>query len=113
MAVLKKVKASTLMETLVASVLIVVIFMVASLILNNLFSNSIKFNTQKIENELNAIEYAVITKQLKLPYRDDYENWQISSSESKANGMNIVLLEAKNKNNGKFIKKTIVIEGEK
>ena len=37
MALLKKIKAATLMETLVATVLIFVVFIMASAILNNLF----------------------------------------------------------------------------
>ena len=40
MVVLKKIKASTLMETLVATVLIIVVFMAASMILNNMFLNA-------------------------------------------------------------------------
>ena len=60
MVVLKskyKIKGSTLMETLVATVVIVIIFMMASLILNNLFSNTIKNNTQSIDSYLNELQY--------------------------------------------------------
>ena len=46
MAVLKKIKASTLMETLIATVLVVVTFLLASMILNNLVSNAIQSDTQ-------------------------------------------------------------------
>ena len=44
MDVLKRIKGSTLMETLVATVLIVVVFMMASLTLNALFSTTITTN---------------------------------------------------------------------
>ena len=78
MVVLKKIKASTLMETLIATVLIMVIFVVASLILNNLFSSNIKNNTRAITAKLNEIEYLYINDKMVLPYYDDYENWIIS-----------------------------------
>ncbi len=42
MGQLKKIKGSTLLESLIASVLIVIIFMVSSLILNNIINSKIK-----------------------------------------------------------------------
>lgn len=110
MVILKKIKASTLMETLVATVLIIIIFMTSSLVLNNLFSNSVKFNTQKIENELNELEYAIQNKQIKLPYTTDYQNWGISVIEMQTQTLQTVIIEAKHKETEKLIKRTIAIE---
>ncbi|AUP79699.1 hypothetical protein [Flavivirga eckloniae] len=78
MVVLKKIKASTLMETLVATVLIVIVFMISSMILNNIFSNSIKSNTREIDAYLNELEYLYKNEKLKLPYYDDLGDWKIS-----------------------------------
>lgn len=83
MVILKKIKGSTLMETLVATVLIVIIFILSSMILNNLFSNSIKNNTSKIRSHLNELQYLQIHDQIQLPYKDTYNNWDISISEQK------------------------------
>ncbi|WP_418639277.1 hypothetical protein [Winogradskyella sp.] len=105
MAVLKKIKASTLMETLIATVLIMVIFTVVSLILNNLFSNSIKKNTRAITAKLNEIEYLYINDKIVLPYYDDYESWMISiegASDSK-----MIAIKALNINNDIHINKAI------
>jgi hypothetical protein len=77
MAVLRKIKGSTLMETLIATVLIMVIFIVSSLILNNLFSNSIKNNTRGITAKLNEIEYLYRNGKITLPFYDDYNAWEI------------------------------------
>ena len=110
MALLKKIKASTLMETLVATVLIVIIFMVSSLVLNNLFLNSVKFNTQKIENELSELEYAVQRDQIKLPYTTNYNNWKVSAIKMQVNTLTTVQIEAKHKESQKLIKRTIAIE---
>ncbi len=78
MVVLKKIKASTLMETLVASVLIVIVFMLASMILNNIFSNTIKGNTKAIEAHLNELQYLQLHNQLQLPYSDTFQKWDIT-----------------------------------
>lgn len=77
MALLTKLKASTLMETLVATLLIFVVFMLASAILNNLFSNSIKNNTSAIESRLTTLHYLWQNDKLQIPYSEDLNNWQI------------------------------------
>lgn len=77
MAVLKKIPASTLMETLVASVLLVIVFMIASMILNNLFSNTIKTNRRGIESYINELQYQYKNNKIRVPYTDDYKKWEI------------------------------------
>ncbi len=89
MVVLKKIKASTLMETLVASVLIVLVFMISSMILNNLFSNSVKNDTRAIDTYLSELHYKYINGHIKLPYHDDYTPWQISIVEHKSSASEV------------------------
>ncbi len=82
------------METLVATVLIVVIFMISSMIMNNLLANNIKQNTELAEERLNALEYQVLNKGIKLPYYEDFESWEISIFEQKQGQYSLVTLEA-------------------
>jgi len=97
MVVLKKIKGSTLVETLVATVLLVVVFMLASLILNNLFSNTIKNNTDAIDNYLNELEYQYKNGKIEIPYHDNLKTWDITLLPNKQIGQNNnVLLEAIN-----------------
>lgn len=104
MVVLKKIKASTLMETLVATVLIVVIFMIASTILNNLFSNTIKNNTRVIDAHINELHYLYINDKVEIPYYDNYKSWEISIENDEDN----ILFEVLNtKTNHTIIKKHI------
>lgn len=77
MVVLKKIKASTLVETLTATVLIVVVFMLASMILNQLFANKIKNDTSIIDNYLNELEYYYLTDKISYPFQDEYLKWDI------------------------------------
>lgn len=86
MALLKKIKASTLMETLVATVLIVIVFMMASMTLNSLFTNTVANNTNEVEQELLFLRYQYENGELQLPYYDELEDWEImvESQESKS-----------------------------
>jgi type II secretory pathway component PulJ len=103
MVILKKIKGSTLMETLVATVLIVIIFMLASMTLNNLFSNTIKNNTQVIETYLNELEYLEQHNQLVLPYAETFQNWDVTIETYKENNQSIIEFEVINPKTNKTI----------
>ncbi len=67
------------METLVATVLIVIIFVLSSLTLNGMFSNTIKSDASQIEVYLNELEYLYQTERLELPHYSQYKNWEVSA----------------------------------
>jgi len=108
----KKIKASTLMETLVATVLIVIIFIIASMTLNNLLSRNIKQNTELAEERLNALEYQYKNKGIKLPYYEDFDSWEISISKDNRNGSALVTLEAENTKTQKVVTNYITSDEE-
>lgn len=108
MVILKKIKASTLMETLVATVLIVVVFMISSMILNNLFYNSIKNNTRGIETYLSELEYLYKNEKIMVPYYDDYNTWSITIESYKVNDKSYILFEAINEETKQNYLKQIV-----
>lgn len=91
-----RVRGSTLMETLVATVLIVVVFMLASMILQNLFSNTINKSTHAIENHLNELQYLHLHDQIELPYSDTYRNWKVSIDSYQENSQYFIEFEANN-----------------
>ncbi|WP_435624311.1 hypothetical protein [Flagellimonas sp.] len=78
MAVLRKITASTLMETMVATVLIVVIFMFSSLILNTVFESRIKNTVLPIRSHLNKLEYLYANHKIEIPYNQTWEGWNIT-----------------------------------
>lgn len=87
MDVLKKIKASSLMETLVATVLIIVVFMIVSLTINNILSSSIRKETSKINTHLNELHYSYLHHQIEIPYYDSFEEWKVSIEKSKDDGV--------------------------
>ncbi|MEO1486505.1 MAG: hypothetical protein AAFU57_12205 [Bacteroidota bacterium] len=82
MVVLRKIKASTLMETLVASVLIVIIFMVSSLVLNSVFQSHMDDGTESVRQELLWLEYQYENQQLPLPYLEKQKDWTLTVSQT-------------------------------
>ena len=106
MDVLKKIKSSTLLETLVATVLIVVIFLVSSLVINNLLLNSFNNNTSRVENRLYELEYACQNQLITIPYSENFENWDITISETFESSLNnqvIIELKAQKEQSNKVI----------
>ncbi|WP_281987702.1 hypothetical protein [Aquimarina aggregata] len=98
MVVLKKIKAATLIETLTASVLIIIVFMIASLSFNNIFNNHVKRDTSSIDNRIKELEYLVLHEQLKIPYSEDFAGWDIYIN-SKNNIINLTYTKEGKENN--------------
>ncbi|WP_146126686.1 hypothetical protein [Nonlabens agnitus] len=88
------------METMVATVLIVVIFILASLILNNLFSNSIKRDTVLVDARLTELEYSYLHKKINLPYSETLDDWNIEIISREENELKVVLFQGSNVDTG-------------
>jgi len=85
MVILKKIKAATLIETLTASVLIIIVFMIASLSFNTIFSNHVKRDNSTIDNHIKELEYLVYHQKIKLPYTEEFAGWDIEMVHQKNN----------------------------
>lgn len=107
MAVLKRVKASTLMETLVATILIVVVFMLSSMILNSLFANTIGENDNAIRQELLLLQYKYEYGQLTLPYFGEKGAWQIEVRQENWDSQSKAIFEAVNSTSQKEVSYTV------
>ncbi len=106
MAILKKIKASTLMETLVATVLIVIVFILSSMILNNVFLNTIKNNTMAIEGYLTQLQYLYLNEKLSIPHNETFDKWEISIDRFEQDSSEMIEFEATNTTTNKSISLT-------
>ncbi len=97
MVVLKKIRAATLVETLIASVIIVVVFMIASMSLNNIFKGAIKGNDTQFQNRIKELSYLYKNDKINFPFYEDTNNWEITIE--KQNGE--IILYSENKNTSK------------
>ena len=78
MVILKKIRAATLVETLVASAIIVIVFMIASLSLNNIFKGNIKSDDSDLQNKIKQITYLYKNDKITIPYYENNKQWDIS-----------------------------------
>ena len=99
----RKVKSATLIESLVASVIIIIIFTIASLTLNNVFESSIKNNTNRVQNRMNELNYLYINDKIKSPYQEEFEDWNIRLLQKTEGQKSFMLLEAVRKETKKSI----------
>lgn len=111
MVILKKIKSATLIETLIATVLIVVVFLMASMIINTIFFNTFHQKKELVMNRLDELEYEYINKSIELPFSEEIENWNIEII--KLNQSDVVEFKAKNKiTNKEIIRKLNPISNE-
>ncbi len=108
MVVLKKLPASTLMETMVATVLIVVIFMMSSLIMNSLMATQVNANLSPVKEHLRGLEYEYLSQQLPLPYYEEWRGWNIAVTSGEDRQVPVVELRAVHLTSQKEVQ-TIVI----
>ncbi|MCF6296664.1 MAG: hypothetical protein L3J08_01550 [Flavobacteriaceae bacterium] len=103
-----KLKASTIIETLVASVIIILIFTIASLTLNNIFKGVVKNDVSKIENHLTKLMYLQQNEKFDLPYQEDFKDWEIYFYRETKHEVPFLIIEATNKTSKKNIQKLII-----
>ena len=92
MAVLKKVKSSSLLETIIAMVIIMVVFGISIMIYVNITSST--FSTQKIKTDLLLKQLAITTLEKKSYFDEtiEYEIITIDKQVQKYNDTDDVLL---------------------
>jgi len=68
-----KIKASSLMEVIVATTILLTVFAIAIFTLNNLLLSTVQKETQSMETQLEKLRYQYTNQQLKIPisYRED------------------------------------------
>ncbi len=96
------------METMVATILIVIIFMVASLIMNSLMAAQVTANTGNISERLHRLEYQYVNGLLQLPYQEDWNDWSIRAILEKDINVPVVRLEATHKTSQKNLESILV-----
>lgn len=77
MVILRKIAASTLMETMVATVLLVIVFMTASMVMGSLLEARFKSETGEVNAALREIRYQLQSGNTQLPYSSNPKGWTI------------------------------------
>lgn len=82
------------METLVATVLIVIVFMTASMLLNTLFLSGMQGNSRVAEERITELQYVFGHGGLELPYEEDWGDWKIEVKQNDGPSGNKVVFKA-------------------
>lgn len=77
-----------MVEVLVASAIILIVFVIGSLSLNNVFVSGIKGNDSLMKSRINELLYLTQHRKITLPYYEETETYDISIEKK---GENIVI----------------------
>lgn len=66
------------METLVATVLIVLIFMISTFVLNSLFNSTVRAHRDAVQARMTELMYLTSHEKVQLPYDETFGQWLIS-----------------------------------
>lgn len=105
-----KIKASSLVEVIVATVIIVIIFGIATLTLNNIIKNNYRSNTHNINNHLNKIIYLYQNNKITIPFQDTFNQWEIETSKTTQNNLEYIVFTASHQKTNKIVSKKTVNE---
>ncbi|TVZ52263.1 hypothetical protein [Dokdonia sp. Hel_I_53] len=72
-----KVKGASLIESVIATVIIIVVFTIASITFTTVMRGGMQSNTFKVQNKLDFLFYKYENGQLKIPYDEEYEKFFI------------------------------------
>lgn len=104
----KKVKASSITETIAATSIIIIVFTIAVFSINNVLKNRVESDTSEIEREIQKIAYQNRYEKIETPNVLDIGNWLLHVSKTKKESVSVLLFEATNKLSKKKVTKTIV-----
>jgi len=96
-----RLKGSSLVETLMATIIIMIVFAIAMLSIGNVLENSVKNSTSDIDTELNKLTYLYENGLIKVPDAQDYKAWKIEIQKVKEGEINYVVFKGTHKQNNK------------
>ncbi|TDQ21837.1 hypothetical protein [Tenacibaculum caenipelagi] len=108
MVILKKIKASSLNEVIVATIVIVVVFGIAIASLSNIMQNIVNRKEKPLQNKLNEVIYQYHHNIIKIPYRVKEEGFLIYVLNEKNNDFNEIKFEVTFEKTGKMITRKVI-----
>lgn len=97
------------METLVATSIIILVFIVASLVLNNTLRNSAKNDSFALQNRMEELHYLYNNNQITLPYQEQFLGDTIElAKEIEANTSYLIMIAGSTSNTNKITSKYIL-----
>ena len=99
--IFKKVNASSIVETVTASVVILIVFGIAMMTIANILESTVKRNTNALDKELNKLEYLLKYQKIQIPDIIETDEYTVEITLEKQSDQSYVLLKARSKKNNK------------
>ena len=99
--IVHKIKASSLVEAITSTVLLMIVFTLAIMSISNVLERTVKNNTSDIDKELLRLEYLYRNGKVQVPDTYGFKSWNIDLSKEKENELSFVVLKAISKNSSK------------
>lgn len=81
--VILKIRGGSLIEAVVASVILVIVFTIASLTLNNSFKSVISTNDSQMQYRVDELSYLLKNDAIQLPFYEETNLWDIEVFQAK------------------------------
>ena len=104
----KKEEASSLTEVIVATSILLLVFGIALLTLNNIMTSTLRSNTNSLDTELEKIIYQYRNQQINIPFFSRDEKYQIDGQKITENNIQFIEFTAKDMETNKVRSKKIV-----
>lgn len=108
--IFRKVKASSITETIVATIIISIVFAIAILSLNNVLQNTIENDTSAIEQKVNEFIYKSQYQKVIISNTFEDGDWVVSLEKEKQNNVDFIVIEAFNRKTKRKLVKSIVYD---
>lgn len=105
---LVKLKASSLIETIVATILIMIVFGIAMASITNILENTVKNSTSEIDSKLNKLVYQYEYGLVKVPDIIEAGSWNIETKKVSEGELNFIVFKAVNNQNQKVRLKKVL-----
>ncbi|MBL4604157.1 MAG: hypothetical protein JKY02_00380 [Flavobacteriaceae bacterium] len=103
-----QVKGSSLIETLIATIIIMIVFGIAMMSITNILENTVKNSTSVIDTELNKLSYQYRHNLIKVPDVMELGLWKIEVKKAKEGELDYVVFEATHRASRKVRSKKLV-----
>jgi len=103
-----KIKASSITETIVATTIIIIVFVIVTFSLSNVLQNRVENDTSLIESKINELVYQNRFEKIKTPTSFNEGKWTVNVFREKENDVNFIIFEALKIKSKKRISKKII-----
>lgn len=105
---LLKVKASSLVETLIATVIIMVVFGIAMASISSILKNTVNSSTNKIDSQLNKFVYQYEHGLIIVPDIIEVDRWNVEVKKQKEGVSSFIVFKAVNRDSKKVRTKKVI-----